>query len=65
MPGIVDPRPHREAELNAKKAELAMTDDEPTRAKLIEEIKQLEHDLGRGGLFRKLLLGFGHRSSPW
>jgi hypothetical protein len=65
MPGFVDPRPHLEAELRAKQAELAGAADDDQRTRIEGEIRELERSLGRGGGWRRLLFGFGHRRVPW
>lgn len=65
VPGFVDPRPHQEAELRAKREALEAVTDEEERTRLAAEIRELEQALGRGGLLRRLLWGFGHRSVPW
>ena len=66
MPGFVDPRPAQDAQLRAKRAEVAAAGDEAERARLQAELTELEHAMGRGrGFFRRLFLGWGHRSVPW
>ena len=66
VPGFVDPRPAQDAELRAKRAEVAAAGDEAERARLQAELTELEHAMGRGrGFFRRLFLGWGHRSVPW
>jgi len=66
MPGFVDPRPAQEAELRAKRSEVAAASDEVERARLQAELTQLEHGMGRGkGILRRLAFGWGHRSVPW
>lgn len=65
MPGFVDPRPHLEAELRVKQAELEGATDDDQRAHIQAEIRDLERSLGRGGLLRRFLFGLGHRRVPW
>jgi hypothetical protein len=66
MPGFVDPRPHQEAEIRAKRAELAAAADDADRIRLQGELRELEDAMGRGrGGLRRFLLGWGHRSVPW
>jgi hypothetical protein len=66
MPGFVDPRPHQEAELRTKRAEVAAATDEAERTRLQGELTELEHSMGRGrGFVRRFFLGWGHRSVPW
>jgi hypothetical protein len=66
VPGIVDPRPARDAALRAKRAELALATDETEKARLQAELTELEHEAGQGrGFLRRLFLGWGHRSVPW
>jgi len=66
MPGIVDPRPAQEAYLRSLKAELEAATDDAERQRIQGEIHELETQMGRqGGFLRRLLLGFGHRSTPW
>jgi len=66
VPGIVDPRPAREAAIRAKRAELAAATDEGDKARLQTELTELEQDGRHGGsLLRRLLFGWAHRSVPW
>jgi hypothetical protein len=66
VPGIVDPRPARDAAIRAKRAELAAATDDTEKARLQGELTELEHEAGQGrGFVRRLLLGWGHRSVPW
>jgi hypothetical protein len=66
VPGFVDPRPAQEAQLRAKRAEVAKATDEAERTRLQAEVTELERAMGRGGGFvRRFFLGWGHRSVPW
>ena len=65
MPGIVDPRPQREAAIRAKEAELAAAADEDQRTRLKAELDELKGGGDHQGFLRRFLLGFGHRSVPW
>ena len=65
MPGFVDPRPHLEAELSAKRDELAITTDETDRSRLQSEIGDLERQLGHRGILRSVVFGWWHRAIPW
>jgi len=65
VPGIVDPRPQRQAAVRAKQAELDAATDEADRARLQGELDELKHEGEHGSFLRRFLLGFGHRSVPW
>jgi hypothetical protein len=66
VPGIVDPRPAREAALRAKQAELDAATDDAERGRLKAELDELKQSMGRGrGLLRRFLFGWGHHSVPW
>ena len=66
MPGIVDPRPAQQAELRRLRSRLEAATDEAERGRLQGEIDELERSMGRHrGWLGRLLLGFGHRSTPW
>ena len=66
MPGIVDPRPAREAYLRHLRAQLDAATEDEERARLNAEIADVEQSMRPAGSFiRRLLLGWGHRSVPW
>jgi len=66
VPGFVDPRPAQEAELRAKREEVAAAIDDAQKARLQAELAELERGMGRRrGFVRRLVLGWGHRSVPW
>jgi hypothetical protein len=66
VPGIVDPRPAQRAQLRHLREQLGAATDTSERRRIEAEIADLEQTMGRGGgLLRKLILGWGHRSLPW
>jgi hypothetical protein len=66
VPHIVDPGPAQRAHLRLLRQQLEATTDEAEQERIKAEIAELEHSMGRGGgLFRRLLLGWGRRSVPW
>jgi hypothetical protein len=66
VPHIVDPGPAQRAHLRLLQQQLDAATDEAEKGRIKAEIADLERSMGRsGGLLRRLLLGWGHRSVPW
>ena len=64
--GFVDPRPAQEAERRDLQARIEAATDEGERGRLQAELTQLEHAMGRGrGWWRLLLVGGRRQGIPW
>jgi hypothetical protein len=51
--------------LHELQSRLAAATEDEERARLQDEIKHLEHSMGRGHGIRRFFFGHGHRSVPW